>query len=490
MSSSRKSSSRKRKGVAAAMHPRNKYAENAPDFSLLASKYPAFRSFVSYGAGANNRPRIDWTDFNATRELTRVLLDHDYGIKWWIPDGQLCPTVTNRANYIHWIEDLLASCPAPWHQNGEHEEVVCGIDIGTGANCIYPLLGTALHKWHFVATDITAVALSWAQKNIQSNPSVADLIEVRSSLIEDAGGSNWDTTTIAAGNNDTGKEIIHHSTAIIEEGKGAVSSSEAVVDTKHAAILVGVVKEGERFDFCMCNPPFFTSMAEANANPRTACGGTEAEMVYPGGEEVFVARMIEDSATLKHKIHWYTTMIGRKLSLKVLTAKLWTLGVAAVRTTEFVQGHTSRWGLAWSFTAPPKIESSKTSVQIKSNVSFMLEGLRHGCSAVDVLQGLISQLQSNGVLCKLDLSSFSINVSILGLSFNSSLHPIHGYVYVALNCICQFMKVFQQAPGSLLIKASLGKGASFESGKLFMKIFENVEQALKEQFNLKQRRTM
>jgi hypothetical protein len=253
-----------------------------------------------------------------------------------------------------------------------------------------------------VGPDITAVALSWAQKNIQSNPSVADLIEVRSALIDDAGGSNWDTTTIAAGNNDTGEESSHHSTAvsdavklqattnpcldstdeevpgfilqgsqwvsilpspreqqvtgledngqeactpavatkeencsslvdleevrpcsyamtstttyqklfplqsvgspIVEEEKGAVSSSEAVVDTKHAAILVGVVKEGERFDFCMCNPPFFTSMAEANANPRTACGGTEAEMVYPGGEEVFVARMIEDSATLKHKI--------------------------------------------------------------------------------------------------------------------------------------------------------------------------------------------
>jgi 23S rRNA (adenine1618-N6)-methyltransferase len=142
-------------------------------------------------------------------------------------------------------------------------------------------------------------------------------------------------------------------------------------------------------------------------------------------------------------------MIGRKLSLKVLTAKLWTLGVAAVRTTEFVQGHTSRWGLAWSFTVPPKMESSKTSVQIKSNVSFMLEGLRHGCSAVDVLQGLISQLQSNGVLCMLDLSSFSINVSILGLSFNSSLHPVHSYVYVALNCICQSMKVTTLVGGKL-----------------------------------------
>ena len=55
------------------------------------------------------------TDFNASRELTRVLLDHDHGVKWWIPDGQLCPTVTNRANYIHWIEDLLYLSPAPWH---------------------------------------------------------------------------------------------------------------------------------------------------------------------------------------------------------------------------------------------------------------------------------------------------------------------------------------------------------------------------------------
>lgn len=68
----------------------------------------------------------------------------------WIPDGQLCPTVTNRANYIHWIEDLLALSPAPWHHPSSKQ--VAGIDIGTGANCIYPLLGTALHGWRFVGT--------------------------------------------------------------------------------------------------------------------------------------------------------------------------------------------------------------------------------------------------------------------------------------------------------------------------------------------------
>ena len=72
----------------------------------------------------------------------------------------------------------------------------------------------------------------------------------------------------------------------------------------------------------MCNPPFFESMDEAAANPRTACGGTEAEMVYPGGEEAFVGRMIEDSCALKGRVHWYTSMVGKKGSLKKLLALL------------------------------------------------------------------------------------------------------------------------------------------------------------------------
>lgn len=72
----------------------------------------------------------------------------------WIPDGQLCPTVPNRANYIHWIDDLLLGCPAPWHATttSSRPVPVRGLDIGTGANCIYPLLGASMHGWHFVGT--------------------------------------------------------------------------------------------------------------------------------------------------------------------------------------------------------------------------------------------------------------------------------------------------------------------------------------------------
>lgn len=41
------------------------------------------------------------------RQLTRALLEHDYGIHWNLKEGHLIPAVTNRANYIHWIKDLL-----------------------------------------------------------------------------------------------------------------------------------------------------------------------------------------------------------------------------------------------------------------------------------------------------------------------------------------------------------------------------------------------
>ena len=64
----------------------------------------------------------------------------------WVPDGQLCPTVPSRS--IHWIEDLLSSDIIP--KVSSNSDNVRGFDIGTGANCIYPLLGASLLGWNFV----------------------------------------------------------------------------------------------------------------------------------------------------------------------------------------------------------------------------------------------------------------------------------------------------------------------------------------------------
>ena len=57
--------------------------------------------------------------------------------------------------------------------------VFTGLDIGCGANCIYPLLGAALNGWHFVGTDITDIAIEWAFRNVSSNPGLAALIDIR-----------------------------------------------------------------------------------------------------------------------------------------------------------------------------------------------------------------------------------------------------------------------------------------------------------------------
>lgn len=154
----------------ATMHHRNKYADQAPDFEALGQSCPELQLHIWMHQG---KATIDFRKPAACKALTKALLQHDFHISWDVPDGQLVPPVTNRANYIHWLEDLLElSSP-------KGTDCVNGLDVGCGANCIYPLLGAALNGWRFVGTDITDVAIEWAKKNVSSNPHLADLIEIR-----------------------------------------------------------------------------------------------------------------------------------------------------------------------------------------------------------------------------------------------------------------------------------------------------------------------
>jgi 23S rRNA (adenine1618-N6)-methyltransferase len=107
----------------------------------------------------------------------------------------------------------------------------------------------------------------------------------------------------------------------------------------------------------MCNPPFYESKAEMLTSsatkqrpPFTACTGSETEMVAPGGEVAFVARMIEESIVLQDRVQWYTSMLGKFSSLGTIVKILRDKGIGNYAVTEFVQGSkTRRWGIAWSF---------------------------------------------------------------------------------------------------------------------------------------------
>ncbi|XP_061977259.1 uncharacterized protein LOC133698376 isoform X3 [Populus nigra] len=383
----------------------------------------------------------------------------------------MASTVPNRSNYIHWIEDLLSSDIIP--KNNNNGDIVRGFDIGTGANCIYPLLGASLLGWTFVGSDVTDVAVEWAEKNVKCNQHISELIEIRK--VTDCQGA------ISIEDSNCGESVncenkIDGNATVVEEAELLPSSSfdpPLHMNKKYSGppLLLGVVRDGEKFDFCMCNPPFFETMEEAGLNPKTSCGGTPEEMVCPGGEKAFITRIIEDSVVLKESFRWFTSMVGRKVNLKFLTSKLREVGVTIVKTTEFVQGQTCRWGLAWSFVPPVKKIISPL-VQ-KSSLSFTLEGLQRQFSAFHVLQSVESFFCLGGASCKLNASSFVVDITasndhckaILrdeakhpnGAATCNPLEASHSssYLHPPSNNLSFCISVFQQIPGTLLVKASL-----------------------------------
>ncbi|KAM6987825.1 RNA N(6)-adenosine-methyltransferase mettl16 isoform 1-T2 [Tautogolabrus adspersus] len=279
------------------MHPRNRYKDKPPDFGYLASKYPDFQQHVHTSLAG--RPVVNFKEPEAVRALTCTLLKEDFGLTIQIPLERLIPTVPLRLNYIHWVEDLIDGQKQPRR----------GIDIGTGASCIYPLLGATMNGWYFLATEVDDICFDYATKNVEQN-NLSDLIKV--------------------------------------------------VKVPQKTLLMDALKEETEivYDFCMCNPPFFANQLEAKGvnsrnsrrpPPSSVNTGGVTEIMAEGGELEFVKRIIHDSLQLKKRLRWYSCMLGKKCSLTPLKEELRKQGVPKVTHTEFCQGRTMRWALAWSF---------------------------------------------------------------------------------------------------------------------------------------------
>jgi 23S rRNA (adenine1618-N6)-methyltransferase len=98
--------------------------------------------------------------------LNKALLAHFYGVAHWdIPEGFLCPPVPGRADYLHHLADLLAE-----DRDGVIPQQATVLDIGTGANLIYPLIGAHEYHWRFTGSEIGAEAFASAQAIINANP--------------------------------------------------------------------------------------------------------------------------------------------------------------------------------------------------------------------------------------------------------------------------------------------------------------------------------
>ncbi|GBE83680.1 Putative methyltransferase-like protein [Sparassis crispa] len=295
------------------MHPRNPY-RTPPDFSYLAKQYPALKPYlISKATGTT----INFKDNEGQRRLTEALLHRDFQLSVTIPDDRLCPPVPNRLNYILWMQDIVHATSIAEPEISKR--IIKGVDIGTGASAIYPLLGCQINpQWRFTATDVDDHSLQCARLNVQQN-NLQDRITVVQS---DPAGP----VILSLFPNCTPEKVESTETSDMD------------------------------FEFIMCNPPFYSSRedilhsAEAKEfEPTSVCTGADVEMITPGGEAAFVRKIVNESLTLKTRCRWYTSMLGKMSSLTDVVALLREKNIANYACTEFVQGQTRRWAIAWSF---------------------------------------------------------------------------------------------------------------------------------------------
>ena len=294
----------------AKLHARNKHRERY-DFKLLIDTCPALAPYVKLNI--YNDESIDFFDPEAVKMLNKALLKHHYGVdNWDIPKGYLCPPIPSRADYVYHIADVLAS------KNGGKipvgKAVKC-LDIGVGANGIYPIIGHKEYGWTFIGADIDSVSLESVGKIITANPSLKEAIELR----------------LQTDNRDT---------------------------------INGILKHGERIDATFCNPPFHASRAEAQAgtqrklnnltkrtNAKLALnfGGQNNELWCEGGEVEFIKNMMIQSRQYADACFWYSTLVSKQTTLKPILDTLKRLKALEIKVIDMQQGHKMSRIVAWTF---------------------------------------------------------------------------------------------------------------------------------------------
>ena len=118
------------------LHPRNVHTGRY-DLPTLCNAHPSLVQYIQLNP--RGEKTVNFSDANAVKALNTALLKHFYQLdNWDIPQGYLCPPIPGRADYIHYIADLLASSNGGAIPTGK---LIKGLDVGTGANAVYPIIG-------------------------------------------------------------------------------------------------------------------------------------------------------------------------------------------------------------------------------------------------------------------------------------------------------------------------------------------------------------
>jgi len=292
------------------LHPRNRHRERY-DFKLLIQRCPELAPFVQLNI--YNDESIDFSNPEAVKMLNTALLKQYYELDFWeIPEGYLVPPIPGRADYIHLVSDLLAEQNYGKIPTGD--KITC-LDIGVGANCIYPIIGHHEYGWRFIGSDIDPIAIESARRIVESNPNL----------------------------------------------KGAIVCR---LQPNPGDIFYGVLQKDEFIDLMVCNPPFHASAEEAQSGtlrklsnlsqekvstPTLNFGGQPSELWCDGGEEKFVRSMVRQSRQFMDSVFWFTTLIAKKSHLQGIYDELKKAKAEDVKVMPMGQGNKTSRILAWTF---------------------------------------------------------------------------------------------------------------------------------------------
>ncbi len=291
------------------LHPRNLH-RNSYDFEKLISCVPDLKHYVFKNSFGNLT--INFSIPKAVKLLNKALLKQFYGIQNWdIPDENLCPPIPGRADYVHYIADLLSENRDEIPQGSS----IKGLDIGTGANLVYPLLAHTSYGWKMWGTDISRKSLQNAQNILEGNPEFSSKIHLK-------------------------------------------------FQPDSRFIFKNVLSSEDWFAFSMCNPPFHDSEKAAIKgnlrktknlhknkihNSKLNFAGKDSELWCEGGEIAFISKMIEESAAFSSQILWFTCLVSKKENLPKLYSLLKKANAIEIKTIDMAQGQKISRILAWTF---------------------------------------------------------------------------------------------------------------------------------------------
>ncbi len=292
------------------LHQRNKNRKNY-DFKALSTSLPALDNFLIKNKAGNQT--IDFSNHTAVKLLNKAILRFYYGIQYWdFPDENLCPPIPGRADYLHHIADLLAESNHSVIPKGS--KITC-LDIGTGASCIYPIIGVSEYQWNFIASDISSKSLNYAKSIVNKNHFIKGKIDLR-------------------------------------------------LQKNPRNIYKNIIKESDRIDVTICNPPFHNSLEDAekgtlrknrNLKPNNHktlnrnFSGQHHELIYKGGEYQFIKNMMIESQRFAKQCYWFTTLVSKKSNLKRLEKVLRDISPKERRIMSIQTGNKSSRILTWRF---------------------------------------------------------------------------------------------------------------------------------------------